>query len=158
MKKILLMFILILIAINSYSITITSPYLPWLQDRCAFYEVPIEIALAVAIVESNFYMVLSEPNWNESYDIGIFQINSKYVKYFEETFWYKDRIFSPHDPHDNIEMGILILRNLYIQTSDWDTAVRAYNTGLYAAKTDPDRSNAYLVKVINVKNTLKVGR
>ncbi len=136
--------------------TITSPYLPWLQDRCAIYDVPMEIALAVAIVESNFYMIISESNWNESYDIGIFQINSKYVDYFEENFWYKDRIFQAQNPHDNIEMGILILQNLYRQTGSWDNAVRAYHSGCHGLKNDPDASRAYLVKVINVLSTLRI--
>ena len=137
---------------------ITSPYLPWLQDRCAIYEVPMEIVLAVAIVESNFKMVNSSPNTNGSYDIGIMQINSRYLDYFEETFWYKHRVFNPHDPHDNIEMGILILKNLFEQTGEWDQAVRAYNTGLHAVKHAPDRSHSYLVKVVNVLNTLELRR
>lgn len=141
-----------------YSEEITSPYLSWFQDRCAIYDVPLEIVLAVAIVESNIRMITSPLNSNGSRDIGIMQLNSRYIKYHEKMFWYKDRSFDPNNPKDNIEMGILILQNLYKQTGEWDKAVRAYNTGLYAVKHDPDRSNAYLVKVINVLNTLEIRR
>jgi len=136
--------------------TIDSPYLTWLQDRCAIHNVPMEIALAVAIVESNFEMVNSDPNKNGSIDIGIFQLNSNFIEWFEEALWYDEQNFNANDPHDNIEMGIIYLKHLYKQTRTWDLAVRAYNTGLHALAYDPDRSWNYFVKVVNVLNTLEI--
>ena len=136
--------------------TIDSPHLTWLQDRCAIHNVPMEIALAIAIVESNFTMINSDPNRNGTYDIGIFQLNSDFIEWFEEALWYEAQNFNVNDPHDNIEMGIIYLKHLYKQTGSWDYAVRAYNTGLHALAYDPDRSMSYLVKVINVLNTLEL--
>ncbi len=52
--------------------------------------------------------------------------------------------------------GILILEHLYKHTKNWDLAIRAYNTGLNALAYDPDRSNEYLVKIINVVSTLRI--
>jgi len=156
MKKIILILIFIfIIIIEIKAEVITSPYLPWLQDRCAIHDVPVSIAASVAIVESNFRMVNSKLNWNKSYDIGIFQINSKYIKYFKEKLWYKDLSFRAQNPYNNIEMGIMILRYLYNKTGSWDKAVRAYYSGVTGLKKDPDAGKDYLVKVINVKNTLR---
>jgi len=135
---------------------IDSPYLNWFIDRCAVHDVDLEVVLAVAIVESNIEMVISHPNSNNSFDIGIMQLNSKYLNYHTEQFWYKNRIFDVNDPEDNIEMGILILKNLYIQTGSWDLAVQAYNIGCSKLKQDPDSGKSYLVKVINVLNTLEL--
>jgi len=135
---------------------ITSPYLSWMQDRCAIYDVPFEIVISIAIVESNFRNVRSPINSNGTFDVGIMQLNDRYADWFEKAFWYKDRSFDIWDAEDNIEMGILYLKHLYKQTGNWDLAVRAYNTGLYGLKTFPDRSHAYLVKVINVLNTLHI--
>lgn len=155
-KAILALVILLVLSTVIKAEEITSPYLPWLQDRCAVFDVPMDVALAVAIVESNFKMVNSNPNRNGTMDIGIFQLNSGFIEWFEEALWYESRNFSAYDPYDNIEMGIIYLKHLFKQTNDWDLAVRAYNTGLHALAYDPDRSKNYLVKIINVKNTLKL--
>lgn len=136
--------------------TVNTPHLNWFMDRCAVHNVPLEIALAVAIVETNIEMVNSNYNRNGSYDIGIFQLNSHFIEWFEEALWYDDRPFNAKNPENNIEMGIIYLRHLYKQTGNWDLAVRAYNTGLHALAYDPERSNNYLVKVITVLNTLEL--
>lgn len=136
--------------------TIDSEYLPWFQSVCAMENAPLEIAIAVSIVESNMQMVNSELNSNGSRDLGIMQINSRYVSYFEELLWYEDLPFDVYDPEDNIRMGILILKHLYIETHEWDKAVMSYNRGLYKIKSDPDAGWDYLVKVINIVNTLRL--
>lgn len=138
--------------------TIDSPYINWFIDRCALHNVPLEIVLAVAIVESNIEMVTSNHNSNGSLDCGIMQLNDRYLKYHTEQFWYKDRIFNVNDPKDNIEMGILILKNLYRQTNSWEKSIQAYNVGCSKLKRNPDIGKAYLVKVINVLNTLQLKR
>ena len=136
--------------------TIDTEYLPWFIDRCAVHDVPLEIILAIAIVESNIKMVISPQNTNGTWDIGIMQLNSKYIDYHQKTFWYKDRLFDANDPEDNIEMSIFILKNLYIQTGNWDTAVKAYNVGCSKLKRDPDAANAYFVKVINIITSMRL--
>jgi len=161
-KRVLLLIILwalcgiFLIVEKANAEIVNSEHLPWLQDRCAIYNVPMEIVLAVAIVESGFKMVISKPNSNNSFDVGIMQLNSRYLNYYAKTFWYKDRVFDANEPKDNIEMGILILKNLYRQTGNWDLAVQAYNVGCSKLKQDPESGKSYLVKVINVLNTLEL--
>lgn len=132
----------------------TPKYFPYLQDRCAVHEVPLDVAYAVAIVESNFEMVISRPNSNGTYDIGIFQLNSAFVDWFEEALWYEKKSFDPYNAENNIEMGVIYLKHLYKQTGSWDLAIRAYNTGLHALAYDPDRSWAYFIKVVNTITTL----
>ena len=156
MKKYIISIIFLIVSGIGFSEEIKSPYIPWLIDRCALYDVPPEIAVSVAIVESNFTMAVSAENWNGSRDIGIFQINSRYVKWFEKALWYEYKDFDPYDPKDNIEMGIIYLRHLYDHTGSWDKTVRAFHQGLHGLRKDPDRSNTYLVRVINVLNTLEI--
>ncbi len=156
MKKIIIILMFAILILPIYAETITSPYLNWFIDRCAVHNVPLEIVLAVAIVESNIRMIISPSNSNGSHDIGIMQLNSRYLDYHRKMFWYKDRAFNDNDPEDNIEMGILILKNLYKQTGSWDKAVQAYNIGCSQLKQDPDSGKDYLVKIINVLNTLKI--
>ncbi len=160
LRNLIILFIIILITIvvteRLSGEEITSPYMDWLFDRCAIYDVPPEIAISVAIVESNFKMITSTENWNGSKDVGIFQINSRYVEWFEKALWYDERDFDPYDPYENIEMGIIYLRHLYDYTSNWDKAVRAFHQGLHGLKKDPDKSNAYFVKVCNVLTTLDI--
>ena len=153
----LLVFILLyIVPLPANSETIDTPHIEWFQEVCAIENIPLEIALGLAIVESNIQMINSEVNSNGSIDIGIMQINSRYVNYFEEQLWYRDLPFDVYDPEDNIRMGILILKHLYIETHEWDKAIRAYNRGLYKTKADPDAGWDYLVKVINVVNTLRL--
>ncbi len=136
--------------------TIDSEYLPWFQEVCAMENVPLEIILSIAIVESNMQMINSELNSNGSFDIGVMQINSHYVSYFEEQLWYQNLPFDVNDPEDNIRMGVLILKHLYIETHEWDRACMSYNRGLYKIKSDPDSGRDYLNKIINVLSTLRI--
>ncbi len=136
--------------------TIDSPYIGWFQEVCAMENIPLEIAISIAVVESNMQMVNSKPNSNGSIDIGIFQINSQYVNYFEEQLWYQNLPFDVYDPEDNIRMGILILKHLYIETHEWDKSVMSYNRGLYKIKSDPDAGRDYLVKIIDILSTLRL--
>lgn len=155
MKKILL----ILMLVSTYAFAnspVETPYLSWVQSRCEYWEVPVEIAIAVAVVESNFIMKTSSKNSNGSYDIGIFQLNSQYVDWFEETLWHDWRGFNPNDPHDNIEMGIIYLRYLHNQTGDWEETIKAYNTGLNGLKLKPESAWNYFTKVMETLITMEV--
>ena len=136
--------------------TINSEYLPFIQEMSAIHEVPLEIALAVAIIESNISMVVSDQNSNGSFDVGIYQLNNYYLDYFEEEFWYESRFFDPYSANDNIEMGIILLRNLYIQTGGWDDAVRAFHSGLHGLKKNPDLSRTYFIKIVNIVTTMRL--
>ncbi len=159
--KLLILFLITIVLFYFFppavqSETIDTPYIDWFQEVCALENIPLEIALGLAIVESNIQMINSEVNSNGSFDIGIMQINSRYVSYFEEQLWYRDLPFDVYDPEDNIRMGILILKHLYIETHEWDKAIRAYNRGLYKTKADPGAGRDYLNKIINVLSTLRI--
>lgn len=145
---------LLLASSYAFANTTEDKYSGYLENRCEIHGVPYEIALAVAIVESNFTMIESVANRNGTTDIGIFQLNSGFIDWFEEALWYKSKDFSAYDPENNIEMGVIYLKHLYDHTGDWDMAVRAYNTGLHGLASDPDRSKNYLVKIINTLSEL----
>lgn len=150
----ILLFFLLIFNINAD--TINTPYLNWFINRAKTYDVPLNIALAVAIVESNITMVTSNRNYNGSHDIGIFQLNSHFIKWFERTLWYNNKKFNPYDPKNNIEMGIIYLKYLYKYTGSWDKAIKAFNIGLSALSKNPNKANKYLVKITKVLSTLEI--
>jgi len=155
-RTILIAAFLIVSLVGIQAETVNTIYLDWFVDRAAAYDVPLDIALAVAIVESNITMTISKRNSNGSYDIGIYQLNSNFIEWFEKALWYNDRDFNAYDAKDNIEMGIIYLKHLYDQTGTWDKAVRAFNIGLHALAYDPSRSNRYFIKVVNIVTYMRI--
>jgi len=138
--------------------SVNQEYVPWIEQVCELYSVPVDVALAVGIIESKLTMINSGRNKDGSYDIGVFQINSRYKDWHEQKLWQKGRKFNINDAHDNIEMGILILRYQYENTGDWHLAVRAYNTGLKALRKYPERSLPYLRKFKRANYVVKATR
>ncbi len=129
-------------------VTLDSQYAILIMDLSLYHEVPPHIAVAIAVVESNIEMITSIPNTNGSYDIGIFQLNSNYIEYFEKRLWDNPWEFNPYNMYDNIEMGIMILKDLSIRTGSWDTAVKAYHVGMTGLSINPDLADNYFNKVI----------
>ena len=125
-----------------------------IEDLSYYHDVPTHIALAVAQVESGTKMIVSETNTNGSHDIGIFQLNSNFIDYFEERLWQNQWDFDPNAVFDNIEMGIMILKDLAMRTGNWDDAIKAYHVGLTGLHIYPDSADAYFNKVIQVVSEL----
>lgn len=151
--------IIILISLMSLNVfgqwqsVVPDEYESFLALICELNSVPVEIVAAIGEVESNWR--LDPPaarNWNTSHDIGVFQLNSKYVAYYEEKFWESSYRFNPQNPRHNIEVAVRYLSWLYKQTADWTKAVAAYNVGLTALRNNskPETARAYIIKVISV--------
>lgn len=84
--------------------------------KAAKLKIPINAALALAQIESNFdpYAVSSTD------DFGIYQVNGKYHKFDRALIFL---------PEYNIEIAFKILSDCYKQAGSWEMAVALYNRG-----------------------------
>lgn len=108
---------------------------------------------AIITIESRWDAdAVSGPNYNGSYDIGLAQLNSKYLDYFVEK--YGDDI-QEFDPSNGVHSLTLAARHLDFLVEKTDTvkdAIIAYNIGLTAFRNgqSPQSGAAYLSKVEGV--------
>jgi len=159
MKKLLLVIMLFLFT-TSFTFAgkaINTELTKFTYETCQAHNVPFDIVIAIGIVESDWRNLKSyRSNSNGSYDVGIFQLNSRYTDYYERTFWYKEEDFNPWNEYHNVEMAVMYLEHLYSYTKNWEDAVKAYNTGLHGLKKYPETAMAYLAKVANALNRIQV--
>jgi len=64
-----------------------------------------------------------------SEDFGLFQINSKWLSFFIESYWKEDRSFDVFNARDNTILAIEIFKSLINKFNDINLAVMAYNAG-----------------------------
>jgi len=96
---------------------------------CMEYNIPLEYFINMVEWESGFDPEkMSGTNTNGSYDIGLVQVNSKYVKYF--GWKYNIEGFCPSNVNDALEFAGKHLAFLYDQTGDWKLTFASYNAGL----------------------------
>jgi len=158
MRKILVVMMLLLVSFSLFAGEITDKDLiRFVSKKCKEYNLPADIVFAIGINESGFRNIRSySDNSNGSYDIGIFQINSYYVRYYERTFWYREEDFNPWNPYHNCEMAIMYLNHLRKYTGSLADAISAYNTGLRGLKKYPNVGYIYRAKIANSLNSIKV--
>lgn len=87
-----------------------------LTAKAAKYKIPLNVAMALAQIESNFDPFAVSP----TNDFGLYQVNSKYHKFD------RARIFLPEY---NIDIAFKILCDFYKQSGSWPVAVALYNRG-----------------------------
>ena len=81
-------------------------------------KVPVNLAFALAFVESNFNIMARSEN-GKSFDSGLFQLNNKT---FPDVEWY--------DPVDNTTFAMLYLKEKFLERGSWEIAIILYNAGL----------------------------
>jgi hypothetical protein len=107
-------------------------------EMCRKYDVPISIVYGLGMRESQWNINCRDNvNRNGSHDIGLFQLNSRYVGEYSWKFYDKkigkDQEFNPRNPKHNIQVAVRILANLYDQFDGaWTFALIAYNRGAQA--------------------------
>ncbi|CCO25162.1 lytic transglycosylase domain-containing protein [Maridesulfovibrio hydrothermalis] len=109
-----------------------SGYNPWAVNVAgrSFYPSSREEALAII-----------EENRKKSFDVGLMQINSYWIKKFDLT------PAEALEPEENLRLGAWILRYCLDRYGYNWRAIGAYHTG--SPKNLPERSRAYAVKVMN---------
>lgn len=112
------------------------------------YDYEWRYLVAIAHVESGWKeSAVSGLNWNGSRDIGMFQINDKYVGYFAQKYGFEG--FNPFNGEHSLKLAAAHLDYLYKTVDNIEDAVVAYNIGLSAFKNNksPESASQYLSKV-----------
>lgn len=159
MKKLLLVIIIMCITVTVLTAGEISDekLIAFTKEISEQYGIPTDLFFAIGINESGFRNVRSYSNNKDgSYDIGIFQLNSKYLKYYERVFWYKEIDFNVWNERHNIEMAAIYLSHLYSYTKSWREAIAAFNTGLHGLKKYPESANIYVAKIANALSSIQV--
>jgi soluble lytic murein transglycosylase-like protein len=80
--------------------------------------------------ESGWYPKATGYNLNGTRDLGLMQLNSRYVHAFVAAhFSGNPEDFDPYNPEHNLEVGLKHLNFLHGYFNDWKSAVQAYNAG-----------------------------
>ena len=113
--------------------------------------VSFDLLLRIGYIESNFnvYCVSLHPS-GESYDLGLFQINSKYLEFFKQKYNFEDT-FNPLNIKDSARFAIKHLSYLIdYYKGDIVKAVMAYNCGVSAVdrKKIPQTTVDYVAKIL----------
>lgn len=113
-------------------------------------------------VENTVINPKADTNVNEdkSIDLGVMQLNSRYINDFVFLFWDKPWEFKWESPYDNIYIGCKQIEWLMKRcTTYWSVAV-AYNCGIdrVLKGNPPHRSTVYADRVIRIWNELSGGR
>ena len=114
-----------------------------LMKACDKYNVPYQIAWAIAKIESNWEWKISTPNSDGSYDIGYFELNSYYIADFVDKYWDEPYAFDVESRRDNIYLAVSHMRALQDRLDDWDAMVRAYHSGLTAYRRNSHTAEVY---------------
>jgi soluble lytic murein transglycosylase-like protein len=101
-------------------------YLTFIEALSFQYQVPMIYVLKLIEKESNWNSKTIGYNENGTYDVGLVQVNSQYIEYFQQK--YGD--FDPNNDYDAIEFCFKHLSFLFKQTNNWRQAIAAYNAGL----------------------------
>lgn len=105
---------------------------PWryaetLADVCESAGVPYWIAARLFARESGWVSTARNVNPNGTADVGIAQLNTRYMSDWERI---AGGPVNPLDGHESIRVGVLYLAQLYRATGTWADALAAYNCGL----------------------------
>lgn len=104
------------------------------------YNVPPRLLESIAHVESGYRANAINTNKNGTVDIGVMQINSKWLPELAKYGIHRDHLF---DPCTNIRVGAWILSQEVARYGySWE-AIGAYNAGPYTAKNRDRKLNLY---------------
>lgn len=102
------------IGIGRSDISLPIDYQEYMYLTCKEYDLDYKRALSVSLHESAFDVYATGKNYRDgivdSYDRGLFQLNSKYSGKYAEMYGVPH---APYNPYINIEIGVRILSDLY---------------------------------------------
>jgi len=115
------------------------------------YNVPINLSFALAWKESKFNEYSINHNFGNSYDYGIYQLNSVY-----RPTWSKDDFFSI--AKNTLEGNRYLSYCLDLSDGNVEKALYGYNAGPDAILNNniPERSIQYAIEIINYEDFLTV--
>jgi hypothetical protein len=121
------------------------------------------LAVAVARAENEAFEAerTSAENANGTVDMGIMQLNSRYIDYFAAEYWDGPGAFDWRNPGHNIRVGLRHLKRLLdVSEGDVFTALLMYNAGEENVRrgTAKESSAAYAGKVYRDWRNTKYGK
>jgi len=125
-----------------------SIYNDYIEQECTTYDVPVYIVNRLLYVESKFNPKAINKNQNGTKDLGIAQVNDKYLSYFKEKYF----PFDPFNPYESITFCVIYLRSLYEYFGDWYSAIASYNAGITRIK-----NNQFSKRTIQYANFILYG-
>lgn len=128
MKKIIILLMFVPFSVSSLSLC--SELAAQFKYQSWETGLPEELLIAVAFVESSGNSSAVSRNSNGSYDLGLFQLNSEFIPFFEEKFWDSEESFDPFNPRHSIVVGSRYLAWLVEITGSMERGIVAYNVGL----------------------------
>lgn len=135
--------------IEAYSPEVESYLISTIINEAINHEVPINILLAIASVESNF--TPRAINYNvDSTDYGLFQLNDSYRQH-----WSKPDFFNIQK---NTEEAARYFREMYDELGNYEDAIRAYNAGAYRIIHNrvPESTQMYIIRVLEEEHRFNI--
>lgn len=102
--------------------------------------IPTDLISAIIYVESSGYSNAI----GTSGEVGLMQVGDAALK---DT----GLLANLYNPFDNILVGTVYLKNLYLRSFSMSTAIRGYNQGLSRAKKDSTAGLEYLQKITKAR-------
>jgi soluble lytic murein transglycosylase-like protein len=112
------------------------PYRGVIEMEAKAAGVPAWILAGVIAYESGYVETARNLNTNGTNDLGIAQLNDKYLAYFADRFNDGQRV-DPFNPLVSIRVAARYLAANYELFGDWQYAVAGYNCGPERAKVRP---------------------
>lgn len=139
-----------------YFSMIPEEYKSYVAEAYNLYQIPVYITYKQIDKESRWGLLLGEDghgktNGNGSYDIGLAQLNNRYIAEFSQKYWDLNEEFNPYDERHSIIMGASILRHLITYfDEDLQKGLSAYNCGATAVRENkiPVSTKEYVRHII----------
>lgn len=124
------------------------------------YNISPELIFAIMKLESNYDVSVVSINSNKSKDIGLMQLNSRYMYDFAKDAGVDN--FDPLNPYHNIEVGVFVLAKHreywqsqgYSEEMIFDLILSSYNKGRYGTKSK-GVARGYVDRVLDYKIQLE---
>ena len=96
-------------------------------------------------------------NNNGTVDVGLWQLNDRYMWTTFMGYWVFDEPFNAFDWQDNTYLALKHIKYLTTEFTDFDTIVMSYNCGVKAVRDGkiPDSTMAYLADVKDLYREIK---
>ena len=153
--------------VNKYNYFIDDEKAYYIEDWCKTIDIDPNLVMAILMQENPDAKIdaVSKPNINGSVDMGLFQLNSKYVyTTFKDAYWEFDKEwmtdpaeFNPMNWQHNSYVAIRLIKDLYDTfNGDIEKIAAGYNcgTGRTLKGNLPAATIAYQKSVLNYYNAL----
>ena len=131
----------------------------YIESLCEDLDLDSDLVVAILMVENETFNPLAmNKNKNGTVDVGLFQLNDKYLwATFQYTYWKTDVELDPFNWKHNSFIAIHHIRYLFDHLHEEDKVIMGYNCGINGVRKNkiPKSTKIYLEKVHNNLEYLK---